>query len=296
MSFLFSVLALLIAILLMRSIRQFWQNRLENSVPPATDAPLPESPSSPRSASIAPSGDADPAEPAIAPAATSTPTLAAIAPTENESTSEIPSTVPSIPAVASEGPLPEPQAANPLLAIAAAEPVLELPPALDDPQEEPQAQPEAEERMAIAPVLNVQPPPLPDMAAPEIPFATSLTVSELVQPVDEEFDVELQRVGEELVAIAKTVNDPKALRPHHTPNLLEEMADLEGHDQQIAHLWQHLSHPDANVRLAAAAFLGELAHRTHSGEREEIITILNQCLQDSDLEVRTRAATLLAEM
>jgi hypothetical protein len=144
----------------------------------------------------------------------------------------------------------------------------------------------------------LSPPELPtEIIETDIPFAASLTVSELLEPVETEKLLATESLmhgsGE-----AQPSSEPSAENHHNPLNLLEEIAELEpaGHDRQIAHLSHYVSHADSVMRGAAAVALGELAAKTHGEERDKIVALLQQFNQDSDPQVRLQATTALGSI
>ncbi|BAU10612.1 hypothetical protein LEP3755_10980 [Leptolyngbya sp. NIES-3755] len=114
-------------------------------------------------------------------------------------------------------------------------------------------------------------PPMMPIAEVDIPLATSLKISDVVDS-----DLSIESKSEE----------------HHAQSVFEEIEQLEHIDEKLNRLQHQVTESDHLVRLAAAVELGELAKQGQSHDR--VITLLNQLTQDADLEVRVQAGASLA--
>jgi hypothetical protein len=140
-----------------------------------------------------------------------------------------------------------------------------LQPDLDSEQPQPAATPANESsRIAI--------PPLMPQPKPEIPLATSLRISDVVEP---ELSIE-------------STSDT----PHHAQPVLEEVEQLEQLEETLNQLAARAIDPERLMRLAVAVELGELAKRGQAVDR--VVALLNQLMEDADVEVRVQAGASLA--
>lgn len=114
-------------------------------------------------------------------------------------------------------------------------------------------------------------PPMMPIAEPEIPLATSLKISDVV-----ESDLSIESKPE----------------THHHYSVIEEVEQLEHIDERLTRLQHQATDSDHLMRLAVAVELGELAKQGQSIDR--VVALLNQLTQDADLEVRVQAGTSLA--
>lgn len=114
-------------------------------------------------------------------------------------------------------------------------------------------------------------PPMMPIAEPEIPLATSLRISDVV-----ESDLSIESKPE----------------THHAYSVIEEVGQLEHADERLTRLQHQATDSDHLMRLAVAVELGELAKQGQSIDR--VVTLLNQLVQDADLEVRVQAGASLA--
>ncbi|MGG6265299.1 hypothetical protein ACQ4M3_13820 [Leptolyngbya sp. AN03gr2] len=114
-------------------------------------------------------------------------------------------------------------------------------------------------------------PPMMPIAEVDIPLATSLKISDVVDS-----DLSIGSKSEE----------------HHSHSVFEEIEQLEHIDEKLNRLQHQAAESDHLMRLAAAVELGELAKQGQSHDR--VVTLLNQLTQDADLEVRVQAGTSLA--
>lgn len=140
------------------------------------------------------------------------------------------------------------------------------------------------EPIVLSPVLPVMP--------PDVPLATSLSVGDVVQPLD----VEIPPIRDAIAGEQSSPDETDAATSNH-PTVLEEIAELGRAEQQgyeLDRLAQQLHHPDSEVRVAVAFALGELAARRSPNHLTEIIHLLNQLNQDTDLLVRQQATAILA--
>lgn len=112
-------------------------------------------------------------------------------------------------------------------------------------------------------------PPL--MPQVEIPLATSLKISDVVEPA----------------ALIESTSEA----PHHTHPVLE-VEQLEQLEETLNQLTARVVDPDRLMRLAVAVELGELAKQEQAVDR--VIALLNQLMEDADVEVRVQAGTALA--
>lgn len=117
--------------------------------------------------------------------------------------------------------------------------------------------------IAIAPMLPI--------TEPEIPLATSLKISDVVDS-----DLSIESKPEE----------------HHAYSVLNEVGQLEHIDEKLSQLEHQATNSDHLMRMAAAVELGELAKQGQ--EIDRVVALLNQLTQDADLEVRVQAGTSLA--
>lgn len=130
--------------------------------------------------------------------------------------------------------------------------------------EAPKLQPDLDSGGAI---LSMIPQPTPD-----IPLATSLRISEVIEPSLE------------------TDSPPEAT--HHSQPVLAELEQLEQVEETLNQLTSKVIDPDPFMRLAVAVELGELAKRGQAVDR--VVTLLNRLIEDADLEVRVQAGASLA--
>lgn len=129
---------------------------------------------------------------------------------------------------------------------------------------------------------------------PDIPLAASLTVTEVVNPLEVEPTVALQSSDSGIQAAPSSEDSLEQHPAHH--NLLQEIAQLEpGHQNQIDHLARYIRHSDNVTRAAAAFALGELGAKTQGKELEQIVSILNQFNEDANPQVRLQAVTALGK-
>lgn len=123
--------------------------------------------------------------------------------------------------------------------------------------------------------IRVVPPfvPQPEL---EVPFATSLKVSDVIHPSEVEPQIDLP-------------SHPISPQSHHETHssVVEEVTQLEQGSEVIDRLAQQAQDPDGTMRVAVAAMLGELA--VQGRNREQIIALLNQLSQDADPQVRVQA-------
>lgn len=138
---------------------------------------------------------------------------------------------------------------------------------------------------------------------PQIPLATSLTVSEVIDPAASPVAVEAPEGQEErgdiLISEAMAPGEPRAVaNAHHALNLLEEMDQLEesNHSEKLEHLSQYLNDPDSLKRLASVVALNQLAHESQGQNRLETVSLLNRFTSDADPQVRLQAATALSQI
>ncbi|NDJ16590.1 HEAT repeat domain-containing protein [Myxacorys almedinensis] len=127
---------------------------------------------------------------------------------------------------------------------------------------------------------------------PSFLLATSLTISE---SLDESLHPEKLTIPDLYPDYPVEAESPT--HAHHAPDVLQEIAQLEQVEpnERIAHLAQHLQHPDSALRGAIAATLGELFPKTHGSDRQELIRILTQLSQDANVQVRVQAAAALGK-
>lgn len=115
-------------------------------------------------------------------------------------------------------------------------------------------------------------PPLMPQPQAEIPLATSLKISDVVEP--------------------NAIDEFTSETVHHAQPVLEEVEQLEQLDENLNQLATRVIDPDRLVRLAVAVELGELAKRGQSVDR--VVALLNQLIEDADVEVRVQAGASLA--
>lgn len=139
-----------------------------------------------------------------------------------------------------------------------------LQPDLDSEQPQPAATVSESSGIAI--------PPLMPQPQAEIPLATSLKISDVVDP-----ELSVESTSE---------------APHHTQPVLEEVEQLEHLENTLNQLAIRVIDPDRLMRLAVAVELGELAKQGHSVDR--VVALLNQLMEDADVEVRVQAGASLA--
>lgn len=126
----------------------------------------------------------------------------------------------------------------------------------------------------------------------DIPLATSLTLSEVVDPVHPKtITIPDLYPGYPLEAEQQS-------QTHHTPDVLQEITQLDHREKkdQIAHLAQYVQHPDSVLRVAIASALGGLLPQTEGDDRHAAIALLNHLSQDVDSQVRVQAAASLGEL
>ncbi|MBE9012518.1 hypothetical protein IQ250_20165 [Pseudanabaenaceae cyanobacterium LEGE 13415] len=132
--------------------------------------------------------------------------------------------------------------------------------------------PEVSRQQKSAEVSTIAIPPMMPIAEVEIPLATSLKISDVV---DSDLSIE-----------------PQAKEEHHHYSVIDEVEQLEHIDERLNRIQHQATEPDHLMRLAAAVELGELAKQGQAHDR--VITLLNQLTQDADLEVRVQAGASLA--
>lgn len=143
------------------------------------------------------------------------------------------------------------------------------------------------------PAIAPHPTEVEELQELDLPLAASLRVSEAIHPTAVgDVSIELP----DLTDSPMTSN--AVSEHHDRPNLLQEIAQLDEADyhQQIAQLAQYVGHPDHTARAAAVVTLGDLAKRSQGSDREAAIALLNQFIHDADDNVRVRAAAALGEM
>ncbi|MBW4443416.1 MAG: hypothetical protein KME10_19725 [Plectolyngbya sp. WJT66-NPBG17] len=113
--------------------------------------------------------------------------------------------------------------------------------------------------------------PMMPIAEAEIPLATSLRISDVV---DSDLSIE---------------SKPEA---HHAYSVLEEVDQLEHIDEKLSNLERQATDSDHLMRMAAAIELGELAKQGQ--EIDRVVALLNQLTQDADLEVQVQAGASIA--
>jgi hypothetical protein len=114
-------------------------------------------------------------------------------------------------------------------------------------------------------------PPMMPITEADIPLATSLRISDVV---DSDLSIE-----------------SKPETRHHY-SVIDEVGQLEHFDERLNQLQNQATDSDHLMRLAVAVELGELAKQGQSIDR--VVALLNQLTQDADLEVRVQAGTSLA--
>ncbi|MBW4538935.1 MAG: HEAT repeat domain-containing protein [Myxacorys chilensis ATA2-1-KO14] len=126
----------------------------------------------------------------------------------------------------------------------------------------------------------------------DIPLATSLTLSEVVDPV-----------SPKKIAIPDLYPDyplefEQQAHSHHAPDVLQEITQLDHQSKkdQIAHLAEYVQHPDSVLRVAIASTLGGLLSNTQGDDRQAAIALLTRLSQDADSHVRVQAAASLGEL
>lgn len=114
-------------------------------------------------------------------------------------------------------------------------------------------------------------PPMMSITEAEIPLATSLKISDVV-----ESDLSIESKPQE----------------HHHTSVLEEIGQLEHSEEQFSQLQQQATDSDHLMRLAVAVELGEMARQGQANDR--VVALLNQLMHDADTEVRVQAGAALA--
>ncbi|MER3477818.1 MAG: hypothetical protein C4287_16705 [Leptolyngbya sp. ERB_1_2] len=140
---------------------------------------------------------------------------------------------------------------------------------------------ERSEPVEVSPVQSsedstIAVPPMMPIAEPEIPLATSLRISDVVEPPEVEMHLS---------------NEPKS-EAHHAQSVMEEVGQLDQIENTIEQLTQQITDSDPLVRLAAVVELGDLAKQGQAIDR--VVALLNQLTQDADLEVRVQAGASIA--
>jgi hypothetical protein len=120
-------------------------------------------------------------------------------------------------------------------------------------------------------------PPMMPQAQAEIPLATSLKISEVVEPA---------------TSIEPSLFSEPQSEEHHAVPVLEEVEQLEEFEETLNQLAGKAIDPDHLMRLAVAVELGELAEKGQVNDR--LISLLSTLLEDADLEVRVQAGASLA--
>jgi hypothetical protein len=131
----------------------------------------------------------------------------------------------------------------------------------------------------------------------DVPLATSITVSEIVNPTES---------LSEVLTNLKTENLPEIDLPdvvsehehHHHADIFEEIERLEHGDQhqQLERLAQYVNEHDSVKRVAAASAVGAIARQVQGVNREQAIQLLNEFAHDVDPQVRVQAAACLGEI
>lgn len=122
--------------------------------------------------------------------------------------------------------------------------------------------------IAIAPMM-----PLPES---EITLATSLRISDVVEPPEVEMHLSNATTPEE----------------HHAYSVMEEVGQIDQIEEKLNQLAHQATDSNHLVRLAAAVELGEIAKQGH--EIDRVVALLDQLTHDADLEVRSQAGASLA--
>lgn len=115
-------------------------------------------------------------------------------------------------------------------------------------------------------------PPLMPQSRVEIPLATSLKISEAIEP--------------------EAAREPDSEIAHHAQPVLEEVAQLGQIEKTLNQLAIRAIDSDRLMRLATVVELGELARRGQSVER--VAALLNELMEDADVEIRVQAGAALA--
>lgn len=115
-------------------------------------------------------------------------------------------------------------------------------------------------------------PPLMPRPQAEIPLATSLRISEVIEPA--------------------AVSESSSEAAHHAQPVLEEVEQLGQLEITLTQLAMRAIDSDRMMRLAAAVELGELAKRGQSVDR--VAALLNGLMEDVDVEIRVQAGASLA--
>ena len=149
--------------------------------------------------------------------------------------------------------------------------------------EEPTEEPTEESIVSPeAPNVSLIVPPFATSPEIEIPLASSIGVTDVLQPQT----IESPHLDLDQSDIPQREN-------HVSPSVLEEVAQLESADEIMDRLTRQATDSDSSVRVAVAAALGEIAIR---GQRDRAISLLTQLSQDVDPIVRTQAATSLGNI
>lgn len=147
----------------------------------------------------------------------------------------------------------------------------------------------AKDVTVVTPLLE----PEPEVA---IPLAASLPLQEAINPENIKADAvpDLTPHTSTIVEPTAGSNTQKAEDRDHQ-SVLEEIAHLgEGsHETAIATLRRHVHHSNPIVRATAAKTLGELVVKNQGQLQEEMVTLLNELLHDSNSEVQLQAAAAL---
>lgn len=130
-------------------------------------------------------------------------------------------------------------------------------------------------------------------AVADLPLATSIPLSEVVNPLATTAPVEITP----LVDAPNTEPISEELA-HSSLSVLAEIAQLD-HVQPIEameQLVQYLDHPDSVMRTALASVLGELAINRQGQNIDQIMTMLNALTTDANLQVKTEAMAALGRI
>lgn len=130
-------------------------------------------------------------------------------------------------------------------------------------------------------------------AAADLPLATAVPLSEVVNPADTTPPIEIDLGTAHHSTVAPSEHQVDS--PHH---VLTEIAQLdqEALPDPMAQLGQYLDHPDSLMRSALASVLGEMAIKRQGHNVEQILTALNTLTTDANLQVRTEAMAALGRI
>lgn len=132
-------------------------------------------------------------------------------------------------------------------------------------------------------------------AVADLPIATSIPLSEVVNPLDTvkpPVEVNLVDAHDSL----ESASQDQLHSSHST--VLAEIAQLDQAESAttMGQLGQYLEHPDSIMRAALASVLGELAIKRQGQNIDQIMTMLNTLTTDTNLQVKTEAMAALGRI